>query len=75
MLPAAELEKLGFKIVIYPASALLSVTHIVGQVMAQLKETGTTAHLMESMVSLEDCFEAMGLSSMLAEDARFASPV
>ena len=74
LLSASELEKLGFKIVIYPASALLSVTHIVGQVMAELKETGTTAHLMDKMVSLEDCFEEMGLSSMLAEDAQFASP-
>jgi 2-methylisocitrate lyase-like PEP mutase family enzyme len=75
LLSASELENLGFKIVIYPASALLSVTHIVGQVMAQLKEKGTTAHLMDKMVSLEDCFEEMGLSSMLAEDAQFASPV
>ena len=48
---------------------------MVGQVMAQLKETGTTSHLMDNMVSLEDCFEAMGLSSMLAEDAQFAHPV
>jgi len=37
-----------------------------------LKEKGTTSHLMDNMVSLEDCFEVMGLSSMLAEDARFA---
>jgi hypothetical protein len=40
--------------------------------MAQLKEKGTTAHLMDNMVSLEDCFEAVGLSAMLAEDAQFA---
>ncbi len=72
LLSASELESFGFKIVIYPASALLSVTHVVGQVMAQLKEKGTTAHLMDNMVTLEDCFETMGLSSMLAEDARFA---
>ena len=75
LLSAADLEKFGFKIVIYPASALLSVTHIVEQVMAQLKGTGTTAHLMDKMVTLEACFEAVGLSSMLAEDAQFASPV
>ncbi len=75
LISAAELEKFGFKIVIYPASALLSVTHIVEQVMAQLKETGTTTHLMDKMVTLEACFEAVGLSSMLAEDAQFASPV
>jgi len=73
LLTASELEKFGFKIVIYPASALLSVTHVVEQVMAQLRDKGTTAHLMENMVSLEDCFEAMGLSSMLAEDAQFVT--
>ncbi len=72
LLSASELEGFGFKIVIYPASALLSVAHVVGQVMAELKEKGTTSHLMDNMVSLEDCFEAMGLSAMLAEDARFA---
>ena len=75
LLSAADLEKFGFKIVIYPASALLAVTHVVEKIMAQLKETGTTAHLMDNMVSLEACFEAVGLSEMLAEDARFASPV
>ena len=72
LLSASQLENLGFKIVIYPASALLTVTHVVGQVMAQLKEKGTTSHLMDNMVSLEDCFETVGLSGMLAEDARFA---
>jgi hypothetical protein len=30
---------------------------------------------MDKMVTLEACFEAVGLSSMLAEDAQFASPV
>ena len=75
LLSASELEKFGFKIVIYPGSALLSVTHVVQQVMAQLKETGTTAHIMDNMVTLEACFEAVGLSSLLAEDARFASTV
>jgi len=44
-------------------------------VMAQLKDTGTTAHIMDNMVTLEACFEAVGLSSLLAEDARFASTV
>ena len=75
LLSASELEKFGFKIVIYPGSALLSVTHVVQRVMAQLKETGTTAHIMDNMVTLEACFEAVGLSSLLAEDARFASTV
>ena len=74
LLSAADLEKFGFKIVIYPASALLAVTRVVEKIMAQLKETGTTAHLIDDMVSLEACFEVVGLSEMLSEDAQFASP-
>ena len=72
LLPAQELERLGFKIVIFPASALLSATQAVRQTLAALKQHGTTAHLLENMTSLQDCFEAVGLSEMLADDARFA---
>jgi 2-methylisocitrate lyase-like PEP mutase family enzyme len=72
LLPAAELERMGFKIVIFPASALLTAVQAVRQVLAELKDKGTTAHLVENMTSLRDCFEAVGLSEMLADDTRFA---
>ena len=74
LLPAAELERLGFKIVIFPASALLSAVQAVKHVLGELRDKGTTAHLLENMTSLQDCFEAVGLSEMLADDARFATP-
>ena len=63
---------MGFKIVIFPASALLTAVQAVRQVLAELKDKGTTAHLVENMTSLRDCFEAVGLSEMLADDTRFA---
>ena len=72
LLPAQELERMGFKIVIYPASGLLSAMHAVRETLAILKQQGTTAHLLKGMDSLQDCFEAVGLSEMLADDARFA---
>ena len=74
LLPAQELERLGFKIVIYPASGLLSAMQAIQQTLAILKEQGTTAHLLENMTSLQDCFEAVGLTEMLEDDARFATP-
>ena len=74
LLPAAELERLGFKIVIFPASALLSAVQAVKHVLGELRDKGTTAHLLENMTSLQDCFEEVGLSEMLADDARFATP-
>ncbi len=73
LLPAQQLERFGFKIVIFPASALLTAMQAVRQTLAALKQQGTTAHLVEHMSSLADCFEAVGLSEMLADDARFAA--
>ena len=75
LIPAPELERLGFKLVIFPVSALLTVSRVVSNLMLDLKTQGTTAHLLENMVRLEDCFEAVGLSEMLAQDGRYAGPV
>ena len=73
LLPASELERYGFKIVIYPASGILSAMHAVQQTLSTLKEQGTTAHLLDKMSTLQECFESVGLSEMLADDARFAT--
>ena len=70
LLSASDLESIGFKIVIFPASNLLLVTATIQKLMAELKEQGTTIGMMEQMVSLQDCFELMGLSEMLAVDAK-----
>ena len=73
LLPAAELEKLGFKLVIFPVSALLTVCSAILGLMRELKEKGTTAHLLEDMVSLEQCFNTVGLAEMLARDAGYSA--
>jgi len=73
LIPAPELEKLGFKIVIFPVSALLTVCRVVGDVMRDLKELGTTAHLMDNMLSIEECFNTVGLNEMLSVDASYAA--
>ena len=72
LLSVPELEQLGFKLVIFPVSALLTVCHQVDYLMRQLKQQGTTAHLMESMVSVVECFDTVGLSEMLVRDAQYA---
>ena len=73
LLPVAELEELGFKLVIFPVSALLAVTRTIGDLMAELRETGTTAHAVpDRMVSIHQCFDTLGLTDMLALDASYA---
>jgi 2-methylisocitrate lyase-like PEP mutase family enzyme len=74
LLSVEELDEMGFKIVIFPATALLSATQAISHAMRELKSRGTTAHLIENhMVSLIDCFETVGLSHMLEIDADFAN--
>ena len=73
LIPASELERLGFKLVIFPVSALLTVCRSVQRVMQELKGRGTTAHLLDEMVSLEQCFNTVGLAEMLAQDAGYAN--
>ena len=74
LLPVDELARMGYKMVIYPASALLTATKAVIDVVRVLRTDGGTEDLIEDrMVSLIDCFEVAGLTSMLATDARFAS--
>ena len=70
---ARELEQLGFKLVIYPASALLTVGKVVAGLMEELKVKGSTAHLVDNMITLQGCFELMGLSEMLATDESYSA--
>lgn len=73
LFPVSELERIGFKLVIFPVSAMLSVCHRVARLMRELKHKGTTKHLIGDMVSLEECFELAGLAELLARDARYAN--
>ncbi len=72
LLSAPQLERLGFKLVIFPVSALLMVCKAVSELMSQLKSTGSTEAMLDRMYSLEDCFNLVGLRELMAQDAGFA---
>ena len=72
LLNVSELERLGFKMVIFPGSAFMSVAYTVGKVMEELKARGTTERLVDQMTPLTDAFELMGLTEMLERDAGYA---
>jgi len=72
LISAVDLEKLGFKIVIYPVSALLTVCKVVADVMKDLKQLGTTSHLVDNMVNIEECFNIVGMDEMLQLDASYS---
>ena len=73
LIPASELEELGFKIVIFPVSALLTVCRVVTDLMRELKQNGSTSHLLDNMVNVEECFNIVGLDAMLSKDASYSA--
>jgi carboxyvinyl-carboxyphosphonate phosphorylmutase len=70
LLPIAELQRLGFKIVIFPGSIMLAVLPLVREILATINQQGTTEGLLHRMTNVVELFETMGLSEMLALDAR-----
>jgi carboxyvinyl-carboxyphosphonate phosphorylmutase len=72
LIPIPELERLGFKIVIFPGSAMFTVAKVIGDVMRELKECGTTERLLDNMTSPTEFFETLGLSERIALDAQYS---
>ena len=70
LLPVDELQRLGFKVVIFPGSIMLAVLPLVRQILAEIRQRGTTEALLDRMTDVVELFETMGLSDMLALDAR-----
>lgn len=72
LLSVAELHRLGFKLVIFPGSIMLAVLPLVREILAEIKQHGTTEGLLHRMTNVVELFEAMGLSDMLGLEARVA---
>ena len=68
-LPAQELGRLGFDIVLYPTGALRSAAAIVQEYFVHLHEKGDTSGWAGPMLSLEDFNTLVGLQDYQREDA------
>lgn len=71
LIPVAELEALGFKMVIFPGSLMLSVYTLAQRVLREIRQHGTTANLVEEMGSVVDLFNLMGMHEVLALEAKW----
>jgi methylisocitrate lyase len=60
----AELQKLGFKIVFFPLTALMAVTQVMSNCFHHLQEQGSTANLSELM-NFQDFQNLMGVPEYL----------
>jgi 2,3-dimethylmalate lyase len=70
-LPADELLKLGYRIAVFPLSALYGATYAMREVMTELKKTGTTKETRKIMVTFKDFNRFVDLGKYMDLEERY----
>jgi 2,3-dimethylmalate lyase len=68
----SELEELGYRIAIYPVTALLAATAAMKAVYAQLLATGSSTHMPVPLMPFADITKLMGFEEVWAFDKKYA---
>ena len=66
-----EIERLGFKIIIYPNWMMLAAIRAASQGLATLKETGTIASIAADVPSFKEFFDLLGMPEVQDLEARY----
>jgi len=61
LLSSKELEKIGYNLVIFCVSSVYVAAKAVWDLMAELKETGTTAGMIDKMITFKKFNQLVGL--------------
>lgn len=69
VLPASELEAIGYAAVVFPVAATYAVAHALRGLFATLRRTGTTAGAAASLVTFDEFNELVGLSAQRRREA------
>ena len=72
-IPLARLKELGFRVIIFPLGAVLTVTKAVRRLLSQIREDGTPERATSQMVSFEDFLQVVGLPEIRELEKRFAT--
>ncbi len=66
LLHVDELNRIGYKLIIYPLSPCLAAMYAVRQVLAELKTAGTTEAMLPKMANFDDWCQVVGFPKWLA---------
>jgi 2-methylisocitrate lyase-like PEP mutase family enzyme len=70
-LPKDEIERLGFKLIIYPNWVILAQIRAASHVLKTLKETGSIASLTNEVATFREFFDLMGMPEVQALEAKY----
>jgi 2-methylisocitrate lyase-like PEP mutase family enzyme len=71
LLPASELEAVGYAMVAFPVAASYAIARAVGELYAALKREGTTDAMRERMLDFAEFNELVGLSRLRTQEAAY----
>ena len=66
-----EIERLGFKIIIYPNWMMLAAIRAASEVLAALKKTGSIAGIAKEVPSFKEFFDLLGMAEVQDLEARY----
>jgi carboxyvinyl-carboxyphosphonate phosphorylmutase len=72
--PYERLRQLGFRIVIFPISTLLSATRALQDALAEIRSAGTPIPLLDRMPSFGEFLDVIGLPEIRQLEQRFGTP-
>jgi methylisocitrate lyase len=72
-LTADQLRKMGFRMVVFPLSALYSATFAIKQTLQTLKKTGTTKELKNKMITFQEFNDLVNLSAYSKLEKKYSS--
>jgi 2-methylisocitrate lyase-like PEP mutase family enzyme len=70
-LSKGEIEKLGFKLIIYPNWMMLAAIKAASDVLSELKQKETIAHLAKDVPSFKEFFDLLGMQEVQEMEARY----
>ncbi len=73
ILTAGRLAEMGFKIAIYPITALLAAARAMERTLAGLREHGTPVPAYPNLMPLQDMLELVGFPEVWELEKRYAS--
>lgn len=73
LLTAADLEKLGYEIVVFPVTGILAVARALESAFAQLRANGSSASLGSALMGFEEFGSVVGLDESYETASRFES--
>ena len=66
-----EIERLGFKLIIYPNWTMLAAIRAASEVLATLKQTGSIAGVAREVPSFQEFFDLLGMAEVQELEARY----